>query len=147
MGRGLPALLLTTFCLFGAPAHSQPASAPSGTAQPDAKPVLLRGTLGDEQVQVTLRRRAGGDDGYEGEYFVFGQSQRILLAGDVDADDFVFEESENGIDISGQWEGKRTGDTMSGTWQSADGAVKKPFLIKVLRIEDKTKQRSPRPAS
>jgi hypothetical protein len=107
--------------------------------------VVLRGALGDEQVQVTLRRRADG--GYEGEYFIFGHSQKVLLAGDADADDFVFEESANGTDISGQWEGKGNGDTISGSWQSADRAVEKPFSIKVLRIEDGTKQRSTRPAN
>jgi hypothetical protein len=138
--------MLSVVFLCGGAAHAQttPAAAPAATVV--AKPVVLRGTLGTDQVQVILRRRADGEDGYEGDYFIFGSSQKVLLAGDVDAEDFIFEESENGTDISGQWEGKRTGDTMSGTWQSPGGTVKKSFNIQVLRTDGTAKQKTPNSA-
>lgn len=94
-----------------------------------AKPVALRGTLGDVAVQVRLTVKEDFAEGLEGEYFRFGRSQKILLAGEMDADGIFIEESENGTDISGQWEGKLEGDTLRGTWTSAEGDVSKPFVL------------------
>jgi hypothetical protein len=41
------------------------------------------------------------------------------------------EESVNGKDVSGQWEGHRQGQSITGTWSSADGAVIKPFALQL----------------
>jgi len=116
-------------------------TAPAGhAASPEAagkmlfvKPVALRGTLGAEQVQVNLRTKAEFEDGIEGDYFIFGSSHRVLLAGEIEGEEFFLEESVNGTDVSGQWEGKMAGDTISGEWQSVDGKISKPFQIRVVR--------------
>lgn len=146
MQRALPGLVVAAVCLFGAAgAQSQTTPKPAAAAA-FSKPVVLRGTLGDDQIQVHLRPKADVEDGYEGDYFIFGSSLKVLLAGDLDGEDFVFEESENGKDISGQWEGKMTADTISGTWQSVDGSTSKPFTIRLLRIDEKAKKTSSKPA-
>jgi hypothetical protein len=97
-------------------------------------PLLLRGTLGNDQVQASLRAKADPNEGFEGDYFLFGHSQKVLLAGEIEGADIFMEESINGTDVSGQWNGKLDGNVVSGTWQSADGLVTKPFTIKIMRI-------------
>lgn len=97
------------------------------------KPAALRGTLGEDQIQVNLRTKAEFEDGIEGDYFLFGSSQKILLAGEIEGEEMFLEESVNGTDVSGQWEGKIAGDTITGEWQSADGKVSKPFRIRMVR--------------
>lgn len=101
------------------------------------KPVALRGTLGDDQVQVNLRTKAEFEDGIEGDYFLFGSSQKILLAGEIEGDEMFLEESVNGTDVSGQWEGKLAGDAISGQWQSADSKTSKPFQLRFVRAAGK----------
>jgi hypothetical protein len=95
-----------------------------------AKPVILRGTLGNTAIQASVRPKPEAGDGLEGEYFIFGQSKKILLAGEIEGAEVFFEESENGTDVSGQWDGKWQGETIHGTWMSADGSISKPFLLK-----------------
>ena len=111
------------------------------------QPVALRGSLGDVAVQVRLRVKDDYAEGLEGEYFRFGRSQQILLAGEMDADGIFIEESENGTDISGQWEGKLDGESIRGTWTSADGDVTKPFMLSPMRLpvapKPATKKRKP----
>ncbi|RJG06231.1 hypothetical protein D3870_09595 [Noviherbaspirillum cavernae] len=119
-------------------AHSHTASG-AMLAQTFANPVSLRGTLGSEQIQINLRPKVPAEDGIEGDYFVFGKSQRILLAGEVDGNEVLMEESENGTDVSGQWIGTVDAGTFRGDWQSADGSVSKPFALKIVRIDDKSK--------
>jgi len=115
----------------GAAATSPPAVALPGSLQEVlSKPVLLRGTLGAERVQISLKPKAD-EDGLEGKYFVFGQSAQILLAGEVDQNDLMMEESHNGKDVSGQWEGSFKNGLLSGTWSKLDGSVAKPFSLKV----------------
>ncbi|MES2538288.1 MAG: hypothetical protein V4632_20705 [Pseudomonadota bacterium] len=100
-----------------------------------SRPVLMRGSLGEAQVQMHVRPKAVAGEGMEGEYFVFGRSQKILVAGDIEAEEMFFEESENGTDVSGQWEGKREGEAIRGSWLSADGSISKPFLLTVVHPE------------
>lgn len=99
------------------------------------KPLTLRGTLGDTDVQVHIRPKAEIDEGIEGEYFIFGNSAKILLAGEIEGEILFMEESENGTNISGQWDGKLEGDMLSGTWMSADGSFTKPFALKVVPLK------------
>jgi hypothetical protein len=96
------------------------------------KPVALRGNLGGEPVQVNLRTKADFEDGIEGDYFRFGSSQKVLLVGEIEGEELFLEESENGSDVSGQWEGKLAGDVITGEWQSVDGKISKPFQIRVV---------------
>lgn len=94
--------------------------------------LLLRGTLGSEPVQMHLRLKPN-DEGVEGDYFVFGQGQKILLAGEFDKDGFWMEESANGTDVSGQWEGERRGNVLSGTWRGANPSDERPFILNVVK--------------
>jgi hypothetical protein len=93
------------------------------------KPIVLRGTLGDDKIQLSLRPKVD-EDGLEGQYFIFGQGSQILLAGEVDQNDLMMEESHNGKDVSGQWEGSFKNGVLSGTWSTLDGSVTKPFSLK-----------------
>jgi len=116
------------------PARTQNSQTPAAAAvQMFSKPVSLRGVLGDAQVQLNLRPKVPAEEGIEGDYFVFGKSPRIFLAGEVEGNDVLMEESENGTDVSGQWTGTFNGDTFSGDWQSADGTVTKHFALKAVR--------------
>jgi len=123
---GRLALALLWAALLTGPAHAADASAAAGMF---ARPVVLRGTLGNAQIQMTLRPKADPAEGIEGEYIVFGRSGHILLAGETESGGLLMEESENGTDVSGQWEGQQDGAAVRGTWQSADGSVSKPFLL------------------
>jgi hypothetical protein len=141
----LPLLLCGYTIAAGAAQESISRSAPvqaSGNAQKiqapagkllQAGPLFLRGTLGDDQVQASLRAKTDPDEGFEGDYFLFGHSQKVLLAGELEGADVFMEESVNGTDVSGQWNGKLDGNVVSGTWQSADGLVTKPFTMKIVR--------------
>ena len=93
------------------------------------KPLVLRGILGDDKIQLSLRPKVD-EDGLEGQYFVFGQGSQILLAGEVVQNDLVMEESHNGKDVSGKWEGSFKNGVLSGTWSTLDGSVTKPFSLK-----------------
>jgi len=95
-----------------------------------SKPAVLRGTLGGERIQLSVKPKVD-EDGVEGSYFVFGQGAQILLAGEVDQNDLMMEESHNGKDVSGQWEGSFKNGLLSGTWSTLDGSVTKPFSLKV----------------
>ena len=123
MRRGLCVALLSAGLIAGA---AQAADAASGLF---ARPVILRGTLGDAQIQMRLQPKEDPAEGLEGDYIVFGSSGRILLAGETEADGLLMEESANGTDVSGQWEGRQDGVAVRGTWQSADGSVSKPFVL------------------
>jgi hypothetical protein len=93
----------------------------------------FKGALGEQTIQASLRQKADMREGLEGEYFVFGNAHKILLAGEFDADGtIVLEESDDGRRVSGEWEGKLDGDVFSGTWSSFDGAVSKPFSLKII---------------
>jgi len=129
-------LLAALFCLAMAAADAMPSMAAQGLSvsgnAPFGETVVLRGTLGRDQVQAKLRASPDPDEGLEGDYAVSGQPRKILL-GELDGDDFFMEESANGKDVSGKWSGKLSGDVVSGTWQSADGLVTKPFNMKIVR--------------
>ena len=108
------------------------ASAPEGSLQQllMTHALVLRGQIDGRDIQLSLQPKKN-EDGLEGRYFFFGGSPEILVAGEVDGDDFIMEESVNGKDVSGQWEGHRQGQSITGTWSSADGAVTKPFALQL----------------
>lgn len=118
-------------------AHAAGAAEPSGKML-FVKPVALRGTLGSDQIQMNLRTKEEFEDGIEGDYFLFGSSQKVLLAGELEGEDLFLEESVNGTDVSGQWEGKMAGDVINGEWQSVDGKISKPFQVRIVRPAGKT---------
>jgi len=94
--------------------------------------VNLRGNIGDDRVQVTIRPKVPADEGFEGEYFFFGQSMKVLIAGDIDGELLQLEESQDGTHISGEWDGVIAGDKITGNWMSADGSVTKPFALQIV---------------
>ena len=128
---------LVLYCLgFGAVLSSSIAASTTTYAtvapnNPFAKPLLLRGTLGDAQIEMHLQLKPDPTEGIQGTYFLFGQSTKILLAGEYEGSDVLMEESVNGKDVSGEWSGKLVGDTFSGTWSTTDDTVTKPFILKV----------------
>ncbi|WP_150118697.1 hypothetical protein [Collimonas fungivorans] len=127
--------LLTAFA--AAPVFADNGSAavaPAATAGAQdlfARPLTLRGTLGDAQIEMHLQLKPDPTEGIQGTYVIVGQSAKILLAGESDNADVIMEESINGKDVSGEWAGKLVGDTFSGTWSTTDDAVTKPFALTV----------------
>ncbi|WP_211465630.1 hypothetical protein [Collimonas silvisoli] len=106
--------------------------APAATVQNlFAKPLILRGTLGDAQIEMHLQLKADPTEGIQGHYVIAGQSAKILLAGESENTDVIMEESINGKDVSGEWAGKLLGNVFSGTWSTTDDAVTKPFALTV----------------
>jgi hypothetical protein len=153
-GFALTRSTLAALCLSAAAFASEKSSLTQGGALPKSsladaavdersitaaglfsKPLVFRGTLGDMPIQATVRPKEIVDEGLEGEYFIFGRSQKILLAGELDGDSIFLEESENGTNISGQWEGKLVGDSIKGTWLSADESISKPFSLKLVVVQ------------
>ena len=128
--------------LLAAALQSEPPLVHSPAASLLAKPVTLRGTLGDQKIQVYLHLKEPVDEGVEGDYFVFGRSHKILLAGEVENNTLSLEESENGTDISGQWDGKIDGNIIRGTWISADNVVTKPFEVTVVTTNATAEKKS-----
>ncbi|HTN65497.1 MAG TPA: hypothetical protein VL051_04850 [Burkholderiaceae bacterium] len=139
-------LLLTGAAATAAGQQAVPAAAPQAAAPATEAPSAMeklfasapvfRGELGELAIQASLRQKEDMREGLEGEYFVFGRSQKILLAGEFDRNGAIFlEESENGQNVSGQWEGNFEGDTFKGLWSSFDGSVEKPFRLKLLPLK------------
>ncbi|MCU6433478.1 hypothetical protein LPB67_06740 [Undibacterium sp. Jales W-56] len=99
-----------------------------------------RGKLGDDVVQMRLQPKVEDIDSVEGDYLVIGSSRnkgnKILLAGEVTGDVLSMEESEDGIDVSGQWDGKLEGKILRGKWQSDDGKVVKDFVLEMMPAAD-----------
>ncbi len=113
-----------------------PAEAPSPAARLFAAAPVFNGALGEQNIQVSLRRKDDMREGLEGEYFIFGGSNKILLAGEFERDGTIFlEESEDGRSVSGQWDGKLDGMTFSGTWSSSDGSLSRPFRLKIIPVK------------
>lgn len=131
------AAALTMLCLSSTMASAADPATPlaqSPAAALLAQPVTFSGTLGNQKIQMHLRLKTPVEEGIEGDYFLFGQSRKILLAGETENDILAMEESENGSDISGQWDGKIEGRSLRGIWQSADGTMQKPFELHAVPI-------------
>lgn len=96
-----------------------------------SQPVLLRGTLGERKIQMRLQPHAEFEGSVQGEYFAFGQSQKIALAGEYQGDELMMEESVNGTNVSGQWNGSLIGNTYSGNWYAEDESSSVPFALTV----------------
>jgi hypothetical protein len=135
MRAWVSSLMLALTCL-AAPAafaadQSPPPKAGASLAPLFARPVTLRGTLDGVPIQMELHLKPGETDALEGTYFVIGQNNKVLLAGEFEEDALMMEESANGKDVSGLWDGVYDGATLSGNWSSVDGSALRPFLLKV----------------
>ncbi|MFZ6845170.1 hypothetical protein [Undibacterium sp. RuTC16W] len=106
-----------------------------------------RGKLGDDTVQMRLQPKVEDIDSVEGDYLVIGSSRnkgnKILLAGEVTGDVLSMEESEDGVDVSGQWDGKLDGKVLRGKWQSDDGKVVKNFVLEMLPVANTSANTAP----
>lgn len=103
-----------------------------------ARAIELRGQLGAKQVRMHLQPKTEDRDSVEGSYVVVAgaqQSQKILLAGEVTADRLSMEESVDGTDVSGQWDGDLQGQTVRGIWLSADGNVRQDFTLEIVNTD------------
>ncbi len=129
----------------GLPAQAQPtrmaqANSPRH-ALPDNDPevaTIYRGVLGEQRVQMVLSADEEQPGTFEGDYFVFGGGRNILVAGEIDAESFYLEETEDGEHVSGSWDGKLVIEEnrayIVGTWRNGDETVALPFkLERVLR--------------
>ncbi|WP_038496246.1 hypothetical protein [Collimonas arenae] len=96
-----------------------------------AKPLTLRGTLGDAKIEMHLQLKPDPTEGIQGSYVIAGQTAKILLAGESENTDVIMEESVNGKDVSGEWAGTLVGGIFTGTWSTTDDAVTKPFVLTV----------------
>ncbi|MDB5990992.1 MAG: hypothetical protein JWQ10_2395 [Herbaspirillum sp.] len=130
-------MLLLSSCLIASAAVAadqaiSPPKAGAKLAQLFVRPVTLRGTLNGAQIQMTLHLKPDEEASLEGSYFLFGQNHKILLAGEFEEDALMMEESINGKDVSGLWDGVYDGTVLSGNWSSLDGSVLRPFVLKVV---------------
>lgn len=113
---------------------NQPSNQLQSAAKLFSQPVLLRGTLGQRKVQMRLRPHAEFEGSVQGEYFEFGQTQKIALAGEYQGDALTMEESVNGTNVSGSWSGSLKGNTYSGNWYAEDESNPVPFVLTVSEI-------------
>ncbi|MFZ6774201.1 hypothetical protein ACO0LB_15950 [Undibacterium sp. SXout7W] len=107
-----------------------------------AKPVELRGKLGAQQIRMYLQPKTEDRDSVEGSYVIVHAGklgQKILLAGEVTADKLSMEESIDGTDVSGQWDGDLHGNVVRGVWLSADGTIHQDFALELVPLS-KSKQ-------
>jgi hypothetical protein len=117
-----------------------------------AQPVELSGTLGGQKVRMHLQPKADEIDSVEGDYLTpageRNAGKRILLAGEIAQNKFSLEESEDGKDVSGQWDVDVQGDQIRGVWLSADGSVSQDFNLQIQRqMRQKLHKSTSKPAS
>ncbi|WDZ94597.1 hypothetical protein Herbaro_13985 [Herbaspirillum sp. WKF16] len=125
-------MLLIRRALVAAPLLFLLGASGAATLQQDlmTHAMVLRGEIDGRPIQLSLQPKKN-EDGLEGRYFFFGGSPEIMVAGEVEGDSLLMEESVNGRDVSGQWDGRRQGNAITGTWSNADGSVNKPFSLQI----------------
>lgn len=92
-------------------------------------PVVLKGTLAGAAIEMQLRLKPDESAALEGSYVLNGQTGHVLVAGEFEQDALTMEESVNGKDVSGLWDGLYDGKTLTGNWSSLDGTVLRPFVL------------------
>ncbi|MFZ6730395.1 hypothetical protein ACO0LG_00530 [Undibacterium sp. Ji42W] len=145
----LPLSLLSGFAVQ---AHAEDKTEPTPTVKPGFAPmsnpffagaIELRGVMGNDKIRMHLQPKTEDRDSVEGSYVVAGgkrnQGKKILLAGEVSKNKLSMEESEDGVDVSGQWDGELKDNVIRGVWQSDDGKVSKDFVLE-LWLAPKTKK-------
>ncbi|HEY4073620.1 MAG TPA: hypothetical protein VGM52_11005 [Herbaspirillum sp.] len=111
-----------------------PPKAGASLSQLFTRAVTLRGTLDGVPIQMELHLKQDDNEALEGSYFLVGQNGKVLLAGEFEEDALMMEESVNGKDVSGLWDGVYDGVSLAGNWSSLDGSVLRPFLLKVFPV-------------
>lgn len=132
---------------LGLPVQAQP-FAPMSNPQ-FAKPVELRGKLGADKVTMHIQPKPEDRDSVEGNYVVAGgkrnHGNKILLAGEISGNKLSMEESEDGTDVSGQWDGELKDNVIRGVWQSDDGKVSKDFVLELIPPAKARKNKTAQP--
>jgi hypothetical protein len=108
-----------------------------------SRQIELRGKLGKDIVQMKLQPKLEDADSVEGSYLVQGgkrnHGNKILLAGEITGNKLTMEESEDGVDVSGQWDGELIGTSLRGTWQSDDGKRSENFSLELVPAKNSNK--------
>ncbi|MFZ6640462.1 hypothetical protein ACO0LL_12015 [Undibacterium sp. TC4M20W] len=111
-----------------------------------AKEIEFQGKMGDDKIRMHLQPKTEDRDSVEGSYVVAGgkrnQGKKILLAGEVSGNKLSMEESEDGVDVSGQWDGELKDNVIRGIWQSDDGKVSKEFVLELLPLPKSKKTKA-----
>jgi hypothetical protein len=108
------------------PTPSDVAEGVHGSASKASAPFvsgIYRGTIGQEQVDMTLKLDADSVDSLHGWYSVTGDPQRahVLLAGELEDEALSMEESINGVDVSGHFNAVVTAESFTGEWSDING--------------------------
>jgi hypothetical protein len=123
--------LLTLPEVDAAESTNAPMKARAVLAQLFARPVTLQGTLNGAPIRMELHLKPQETEALEGSYSTTDQGARVLLAGEFEEDALMMEESVNGHDVSGLWDGVYDGLTLTGNWSSVDGSVSRPFILRI----------------
>lgn len=105
-----------------------------------SRPLELRGYLGDVPVLMYLRPKTEDVDSVEGHYRVQPHKAQhlsgkpVLLAGEVSGNRLSMEESDDGKEVSGQWDGELQDGVIRGVWLSADERVQRHFELHLISV-------------
>lgn len=128
---------------------ASPLKLDQGHTQPHIAQVagIYRGTLGQKQIQLTLRPKPAATDSLAGEYFIFGEGHIIQLVAEIEPDGqtyaFWAEESRNGSDVSGEWQGtwvlkkESSKGSITGVWKDEADQQTQSFALEKVMIERK----------
>ncbi|MBC3868785.1 hypothetical protein [Undibacterium oligocarboniphilum] len=100
----------------------------------------LRGYLGDDPVQMYLQPKTEDVDSVEGHYRIQPHNashlsgKPVLLAGEVSGNHLNMEESDDGKEVSGQWDGELQDGVIRGAWLSADERVQRHFELRLISV-------------
>ncbi|MES2040562.1 MAG: hypothetical protein V4495_22315 [Pseudomonadota bacterium] len=149
----LPLSLLSGFAVVAqAQEKTEPAPIVKSGFAPMSNPffagaIELRGTMGSDKIRMHIQPKPEDRDSVEGSYVVAGgkrnHGKKILLAGEVSKNKLSMEESEDGVDVSGQWDGELKDNVIRGVWQSDDGKVSKEFVLELLPLSKAKKIKAP----
>jgi len=105
--------------------------------QPDyAKYPVYTGVIGDVPIHMRLGRKTGEIDSVHGEYTA-GKGQAVrLVTGEYENGGFLMEESDDGTNVTGTWEGAIDArGIVHGTWTDvAHGGGTLPFVLRPVAV-------------
>ena len=105
--------------------------------QPDyAKYPVYTGVIGDVPIHMRLGRKPGEIDSVHGEYTAGKGPGVRLVTGEYENGGFLMEESDDGTNVTGTWEGAiDTRGIVHGTWTDvAHGGSTLPFVLRPVAV-------------
>ncbi|MFZ6747686.1 hypothetical protein [Undibacterium sp. Ren11W] len=139
---GIRLALISLTCIVAVNGFAETALSPMSNPV-FSKQIELHGKLGKDVVRMKLQPKLEDADSVEGSYLVQGAKRnpghKILLAGEITGNKLTMEESEDGVDVSGQWDGELIGTSLRGIWQSDDGKRSESFVLELMPIKNYTK--------